>query len=489
MRGKKARWGWWLAAGLLLGGCGGGARGGDYGQSADDAYAAGQRLEAGGDLEGASAAYREALAQNPRLFVARLALAWTLRRRGLAAEALGEAQEASELDGRSVGAKVLVAELSVELGEHQRGLEAAEAALALEPRSAEAQAARGRALWGLGRTREALEVYEAGLKVYPRDAALQRLAAEALLGLGLESLALPRLEALAREMPEDVEVLLTLGRAYLELELYERALEPLRAVTARAEGNAQGHLWLGRAYLARGQDPLAVIELQKAAALDPSLADALVALGEAEFRRGYPDRALSYVAQAMEKDPAQVSAYLLKAQVLERQQDDAGVEATLREALAQNPQGWRAALALARHLQELGRKDEARAALAPFAGRAESPAAVSLLAAELEEGAAALPHLVRALSRRDDPKLLRRVVALEAAHPGQSAPEERLARALLLQERTGGRDPEVIGWLARAHAAAGDKERALGLLDAAQERFGEDPRLETARQAIGGQRP
>lgn len=479
-----------VSATLVTAGCNGGASGGDYGQTADDAYAAGQNLEAQGDLERASAAYRQALQQNPRLFPARLSLAYLLQRRQQWADSLEQAQQAAELDPRSVAARLLIAQNSLELNEPARALEAAEQAQALDEGGAEVLELRGRALWALDRRREALEVYQALLKADPQNTAAGRLLAEALWGLGMEKQALPRLEALVRDNPQDGALKVTLAQAYIDLELYDRALEPLRQVTAGPQASPRAHLLLGRAYLARGQDPLAIIELQKTIELDPELADAYVGLGEAEFRRGYQDRALDYVAQAIQKDPREINAYLLKARVLDKRQDDEGVEATLRAGLEANPQGWRAALVLSQHLLDLGQVKEARQVLQPFSQEEDSPASVYLLAARVEEEdkqpARALPFLLLAYERRDDPRMLRQLVRLGSQHPEEIEPGRLVELAQRLNQDTRGRDLEVILWLARAQHAHGLKAQALELLEAAQERFGDDPRLDQARKAIEG---
>jgi tetratricopeptide (TPR) repeat protein len=477
-----------VSATLSAAACGGGASGGDYGQTADDAYAAAQRLETQGDLERATSAYRAALQQNPRLFPARLSLAYLLQRRQQWAASLEQAQEAARLDPRSVAARLLVAQNSLELGDAARALEVSQEAQALDQGNPEALELEGRALWALERRRDALEVYQQLVEADPSNAVAGRLLAEALWGLGMEKQALPRLEALARDNPEDDALKVTLAQAYIDLELYDRALEPLRQVTQASDPPARAHLLLGRAYLARGQDPLAIIELQKAIGVDPELADAYVGLGEAEFRRGYQDRALDYVAQAIEKDPREINAYLLKARVLEKRQEDQGVEEALRAGLKANPQGWRAALTLAEHLLEVSQVDEAVEVLAPFAQGDNSSASVYLLAAKLEQRAQrpaqAVPLLLRAYERRDDPRVLRQLVQLGSAHPDQVDAGRLVELAQRLNQDTRGRDLEVILWLARAQDANGLRAQALELLQAAQERFGDDPRLEETLSAI-----
>ena len=471
---------------LVAAGCGTGGSS-SLGDTADDAYAAGQRAEAAGDLEGAARAYEKAVERNPQFVPVRLSLAYLYYRMDRGEDALEAALVTAELSPRLAGAHELVAELSVRFADYERALNSARTALEIEPTRLGAQLQLARAYEGLDRLEDAVATYNALLKLEPAHRDGRLAYAELLTRLGRPRRAIDQLGIAVKLHPDDLEPRLRLARAYLEATAYDQVVELL---ANDASDDAEAHLLLGRAYLMRGQDPLAVIELQKAVDLSPDKAGAYVALGEAEFRRGYMDRARDYVKKALERDPDEVDAYLLEARVKERAGDEAGAEQSLRAAVAAVPDAWAPARELARRLEKSGRTADAAAMLAPFTTGTWTRKDASLYLATLTSKGVPAGGAIDALERLhktvpDDYEVLEALVSLAIGHPGQGSvpPATLVDRAADLREDPDGDPTQRLIWHALALARAGSVEPARDMLRAAADRQ-QDPRIAEALQSL-----
>jgi tetratricopeptide (TPR) repeat protein len=459
------------------------------GDSADDAYAAGQRLEAEGDFGAALRAFEIAIERNPHFVPVRMSKAYLLYRMDRPTDALAASIALVALDDSLASNHELVAELSVALGDHSRGEKAARRAIQLEPNRTNAYLYLAQALDGQSRLEETLTAFEDLLKLDPshRDGLLGY--ADVLRRLNLPRRAIEQLKRAVKEYPDEIGPRRLLGAIYIDEGTHDRAVEVLVDATNIDGNDAVVRLLLGRAYLARGQEPLAVIELQKAIALNPDLASSYVALGEAEFRRGYRDRALDYVRKALTRDASEISAYLLSARVKEDAGDLAGAETDLRKAVEIDPQAWPPARALAGILKRNGRAALAVETLAPFASETRTRRDAAIMLADLVNHGAPPAPALKALERAhkaqpDDDEILALLIALALDHPEPSIPAQTVVKYADTLYQRAGRDriPALI-LFARAIAGAGDTDRARQILEAAG---GEpiDPRVQIAIQDL-----
>jgi tetratricopeptide (TPR) repeat protein len=449
---------------------------GPLGETADDAYAAGQRSEAAGQLEDAARAYETAVERNPQFVPVRLSLAYLYHRMERPVDALEAAVATVQLDPGLAGGQELVAELSVELGDFRRAEKSATKALALEPGRLGALLQLARSYEGLNQQEDALGTYRLLLERDPEHKAGRLAYADVLRRLGRGRKAIEQLRLCVLAHPKDLEPRVRLGRAYLDEGAFDLAVDVLEGATALSDTSSEARLLLGRAYLMRGQDPLAIIELQKAVELTPEMAEAYVALGEAEFRRGYMDRALDYVGKALKHDPKEVSAYLLEARVKERNGDDAGAVQSLRAGVKAVPSAWPASRALAQKLEATGRVPEAVEVLAPFTSTEWTRRDAALYLAELTQKGAAPGPAIDALNRihlaqPEDVEVLHHLVRLAIGNPavGGVLPGDLVTRAQALHDEADGDKVVTLIWYARALARAGEKEQAQTLLKTAAE--------------------
>ena len=408
---------------------------------------------------------------------------------GEEAEALVQAENVARLDPHLSGGHVLVAQLSLSLGDAPRALQAADRALALDGDLSEARMLRGRALEAAGSLDEAKATY-AELIRRDQDHRQGRLRAAALdLAIGNNREAIQRLSAFVSQNPDEIEGHLLLGQALLSSKSYEGAVEAFQAATRLDEGSGEALLGLGRAHLARGQDQLAVIALQKAIRADDQLADAYVALGEAEYNRGFMDKALEYVRQARAINSDQVSAFVLEAQVLERGGDKAGMEKALRRAVEIDPAGEMPSRQLAERLLEQGRGQEAAAIIEVLAQRGRPSAEALTLGAKAwkaaGQGASAVALYRKAHALSGENALLRSLLEIALAAPEASGLTVEVIVELAEAHFQGSRedDSDAILMLARAHAAAGAVPRAREILQAASRRLA-DPRIEALLRSL-----
>jgi TolB-like protein/Flp pilus assembly protein TadD len=125
------------------------------------------------------------------------------------------------------------------------------------------------------------------------------------------------------------------------------------------------HSVLGAVYLWKKQHEQAIAEAQRAVTLDPNYAGGYDTLAEVLSYAGRPEEALGLMETAMRLDPAYPAHYLLtvgQASFLTGRYEEAIVVS--KKALARNPNLFFAYELLALSYGELGREEEARAAVA-----------------------------------------------------------------------------------------------------------------------------
>jgi adenylate cyclase len=201
---------------------------------------------------------------------------------------------------------------------------------------------------------------------------------------GLETFArrTPEANALARQMferaieldPRFAAAYARLGRVYMierafqwseDPQLPERAAALAQQAIALDDALPGAHQTLAYVYLLTKQFDQAIAEARRAVALDPNDADACVTLGEILSCAGEPQEAVGLVEKALRLDPHYPPSYLFalgQAYYLLGRHEEAIV--AYKRLLTRNPDHARAYFFLALLYHEVGRKEDARAALA-----------------------------------------------------------------------------------------------------------------------------
>jgi tetratricopeptide (TPR) repeat protein len=288
--------------------------------------ALGHALDGKGDMAGAEAAYRKAMAEDATRIAPVVGLASVLRKTGRAAEAepmlqkvidaspgaveaykeqarvklalgraqdaLGDASLAAAMSENDPEAQRLVIEVKVE-----RALEAisqGQADLAVQdltqlrdqnPDSAEVRLGLGRAQVARRDAAAAIAEFQKAAELAPDNADVQFELGQAELRLkGDAAGAVAPLQKAVSLKPGNAAYQTTLGQALVGAQKFDQAVELLTKAT-QAEGYArpEGFLALGQAYVNLKNYKEAVAPLEKATTLAPDLADAWATLGWAYF--------------------------------------------------------------------------------------------------------------------------------------------------------------------------------------------------------------
>jgi tetratricopeptide (TPR) repeat protein len=227
----------------------------DAGGGAPAQAALGHALQAKGDMAGAEAAYRAAIAADETRVAPIIGLAKALRNSGRAAEAETLLNQVLEASPGAVEAYKEMARVKIALGRAQEAVGDAAIAAAMAENDPEAQAL-------------AIEVRVAR--------GLQDLRE------GNQALAEQDLTQLRDEYPDSAEVRVALARAQLERRDADAALAELKKAAELDPDNAEAQYETGHALLKVKSDPAAAIApLEKAVSLKPDDTDYVTALGTA----------------------------------------------------------------------------------------------------------------------------------------------------------------------------------------------------------------
>jgi tetratricopeptide (TPR) repeat protein len=293
------------------------AAGGGAGASA----ALGHALEAKGDMAGAEAAYREAIAAEPTALAPTIGLATVLRKTNRAAEAQPMLQKVIDASPGAVQAYKEMARTKIALGRAQDALGDASLAAAMGEGDPEAQALVldvkvARALEALGQGQSDLAIQDlTKLRDENPEAAGVRL------GLGRAYVArrdaanaLVELQKAVELDPKSAEAQYQLG--YVQLNMKQNAASavgPLGQAAALQPGNNQFRTDYGAALMQAGQLDKAVEELTKVTATDGySGSQAWLLLGAAQLQASRYKEAVAALEKslAVKADNAQAEAFL-----------------------------------------------------------------------------------------------------------------------------------------------------------------------------------
>jgi tetratricopeptide (TPR) repeat protein len=234
--------------------------------------ALGEAEEAKGDMAAAEAAFRKAMAEDPKRLGPVIGLAGVLRRTNRAAEAEPLLAKVIEASPGAIDAYKEMARVKIALGRPQEAVGDASIAAAMAENDPDAQ-------------KLVMEVRVA--------AALQSL------NQGQTDLAVQDLTRLRDENPESVEVRLGLARAQIARRDAAAALVELQKAVELDPKSAEASYQLGYVRLMlKGDAAGAVAPLEKAVSLDPGNATYLTAFGTALGAAGQFDRAIEVLTKA-----------------------------------------------------------------------------------------------------------------------------------------------------------------------------------------------
>ncbi len=254
----------------------------------------------------------------------------------------------------------------------EQALAEAERAIALDPNFAEGYAHLGDILNSTDRPAEAIKMVEKALRLSPHPPFyyLSSLA-ESHLRMGHYEEAIVAQKQVLLRNPNFLPAHVMLAGSYLaqwdsfqtqDPQTLERALESAQKVVALSDSLSWGHSLLARVYFFKKQHEQAIAEAERTIALVPNDAVSYAMLSYILSYAGQPEKAIEVMEQALRLDPRPPAWYLRhlgQAYRLTGRVEEAS--ATLKRALAQDPDNGGIHLELAVLYSEVGREEEARA--------------------------------------------------------------------------------------------------------------------------------
>jgi putative PEP-CTERM system TPR-repeat lipoprotein len=283
-------------------------------------------------------------------------------------------------------------------------------------------------------------------------------AALTLAALGEVNTARARLEKLAESAPKDASVQLNLARVEARAGRLDAAETALKRASELAPG-AEVYVGLAELAATRGRDAEAVRWLEQARAQDAKATGPRYLLVRAYLAQNQPDAAQKVADELIALTPGRPDARVLSAGVALARKDQARALADANEAVKIAPDSLQAWLAKGEVHEQIGQREEARAAYR----RALS------VAPQSTAPAAALARLELAAGNA--------TAALDAARRAQQSPETRLEGLAL--------EGDVLMQLQRPAEAAKVYEQ----LQAARPNTQTALRLYSARRAAGAAAP
>jgi predicted Zn finger-like uncharacterized protein len=220
------------------------------------------------------------------------------------AEARREFEQSARLDPTLADAHLGLAKVSFAELNFQRSLEEADRALALDPLIKDGRLQRALALWKLGRPDESIQELDKARAEDPKSARVLITAG----AVRLEKNDLPQAEsallsALALE-PSNHEAHFYMARMKARRFEFTQAIESMKSALEHAPKRAAYHYEMGLIYRDAKKLNDAIEAWNSTVKLDPQHADALEALGQAYLDRGELERAVESFDKSMKADPS-----------------------------------------------------------------------------------------------------------------------------------------------------------------------------------------
>jgi protein O-mannosyl-transferase len=202
----------------------------------------------------------------------------------------------------------LLGEVSLRLGQIDKGIDQYQAAIAIEPDHAPCHYNLGVALAGVGRLDEAIEHYQTAARLQPNDVMSHYNLGVALASAGRLDEAIERFQQALRLQPTLAEAHNNLGCALYQQRRFDLALSHFREALRLDPKSAEAHLNIGTVWQYYGRLDDAITEYQRALRADPDFSRAHYVLGVALAKRGKPDEAVVHYRRALAIDPSFIKA-------------------------------------------------------------------------------------------------------------------------------------------------------------------------------------
>jgi tetratricopeptide (TPR) repeat protein len=209
----------------------------------------------GGDIQAAIRELHSILAADPRAAEGHLLLGLAygqLGSREMLAEAVAEFRQALAIEPGLVAARVALARIYLDIGRPERAREEAQAALKAMPGRAEFLGLLGEAERQLGRPAQAVEIHRRALALEPAFDQARYYLSLALLDLKQSAPAMAELERLVQSGAGLPGVYFTLGSAYLDADRVDDALRTLDQGIRLGQARPDVRLLMARAYRLKG---------------------------------------------------------------------------------------------------------------------------------------------------------------------------------------------------------------------------------------------
>ncbi len=315
-----------------------------------------------GDPASALREFRHALTQTPNSIPANLFSGLSLLKLQHPKEALTYLEKSHHAQPNAIAPVLALAEAEIASNDLARANAFYKQASQLDPQSAEAW-------YGLGITDRALAEKEfersKRLGVASADSAAARKRATALMDASKESVS----KAMQLD-PGSVRARMILGESFRIAERYDDAIREYKAATEQQPNLAPAWAGLATAYSAAGDDDNAMKAATRSLELDPNdpATNALVAaifLRQSDYAKAEP-----YALRALQIQPDLSSAHVILAKIYLARHDAPKALPELQSAVKDDTDGNTYYL-LATTLRELGRTNEAAAALQKYQSAAQ----------------------------------------------------------------------------------------------------------------------
>lgn len=280
-----------------------------------------------GDLDGAAAAYREAITRNPRLAVAHTGLAGLLLARNDLAAAATEIDALRNLPGQRLTAMYFEAQSAFQSGNTARAYEVVQQVLKASPNSASALQLAGSIELQNRSLLAAERSLTKALQLAPELTYARRLLAQTYLRAGQPDKALTTLGPLLSVPKPSNSALSLAGEAYLQDNQPAKAEAAFKQALAADPGSTRNRTALALLQLDKNKSEAVMSDLQSLAANDPgTYAD--MALITLHMRSNNTAKALAAIDKLAAKQPGKPEPAYLRGTV----QLNAGNVAKAREA-------------------------------------------------------------------------------------------------------------------------------------------------------------
>ena len=427
------------------------------------------------DMNGALAAYNQALDLESRHIdarVARAAVLVDLKRDAEAAKDLEYLAEKAPEEPRAAYLRAMLASKRRDFVAAKLHMGEAAGVIDALPRSWLANREQLMMLaalshHGLGNLQKSREYLDIIVSRNPKNDSARKLLASIFVQLRDYARAMPLLESLRKSYGEDPQILFQLGSAYLGQRRYLLATELLERSVART-GAPEASRALAFSQIGLGRDDLGQGTLEKVFAANSADAEAGMALATLYKRRGDAQKALKTAETMVKRAPTSLALINFLGSIKAANGDRAGARAAYEQALARAPRFRPAILNLVKLEVSEGKFDSGRRRLTEILAK-DSVDINTLYEFGMLEQRAARPveaeqHFKKAseAQRRDT----RPGLALVDLLISRKQAEPAVATAKDLSSRF----PDDLGVqlaLARAHIAAADRGNARSVLQGA----------------------